>query len=99
MEIKNYLLRHTKKKLYILVEKNEFGENFNFKNSNAYISEKRIEQKKIFIITPDKKHRADLLDFDLEFIHQISGKNFTLGLVDENGDVVEAYEFDVKTIK
>lgn len=99
MKIKNYGVRQDENGVAILVEKKDV-KSFPFIQSNLYISKKRMEDKLIFIMTPDKKHRLDIVDFDIKDIEKIiKNKIFTFIIVNEKGETIDGYDYDVKIIK
>ena len=99
MKLENYIIKHDEEKVAVIAEKKDF-ENFPLEDANIYISKERISKKVIFIMTPDKKNRANIVEMDVEVIEMlIKNKSFTLALVDGEGKIVEGFEFDVKIIK
>lgn len=99
MDIKNYIIKHNDAETVILTEL-EGIKDFPFKDSNLYISKKRIEDKVLFIMTPNQSHKLKFINVDVQIIQNIVENNsFSLGLIDPKGNIVDGYKYDIKIIK
>jgi len=101
MKIKNYLIKHNDDKVAIIVPETEMEINdFPFLESNLYVSKSRMIHKIIFIMTPDHSHVIEIIDIDMEKIIKImKNKTLTFVISNENGKLIDGYDFDVKIIK